>query len=202
MCPVRHRSVGRTATRLMVFDGWNGRSGVCSLTSALTATDKAKLVLHVDGSTYAFSDADPILYHTYEWDSTGLDWSSTLGHAAAARGGGLDGRDAERARGQRRQRGPDADADLRIGHVHLHGVGGEHRRRGDGDADEERRRRDDRVSGRVQHDAHRRGHLGGRPAGGAGRGRQRHQGEGDGRGRQRHPDLHGDGDPGEPRPAR
>ena len=29
-------------------------------------------------------------------------------------------------------------------------------------------------------------------------GRQRHQGEGDGRGRQRHPDLHGDGDPGEP----
>ena len=51
-----------------------------SLTSALTATDKAKLVLHIDGSsdTFALSDAgvsDP-LEHTYEWASTGLDWSS------------------------------------------------------------------------------------------------------------------------------
>ena len=86
------------------------------------------------------------------------------GRHAAAR---LDGRDAERARGQRRQHGPDAHADLRVGHVRLRRVGGEHRHRGDGDADEERFRRDDRISGRVRHDARRRGH-GGRPAGDAG----------------------------------
>ena len=47
---------------------------------------------------------------------------------------------------------------FRIGQVHLHGDGGEHCRRGDGDADGERLyRRDDRISGRGRHDAHRRG---------------------------------------------
>ena len=48
------------------------------LTSALTATDKAKLVLHVDGSsdTFAFSVPTPDTYYTYIWLSTGLDWSS------------------------------------------------------------------------------------------------------------------------------
>ena len=149
--------------------------------------------------TFAFSDPTPSADLNYEWNSTGLDWSSTsevtlrLREAVASTDATLSG-----LVGQRRQRGPDADADLRIGHVHLHGLGGEHRRRGDGDADEERRRRDDRVPGRVRYDARRQRHLGGRPAGGAGPGRHRHQGEGDGRGRQRHPDLHGDGDPGEP----
>ena len=51
-----------------------------SLTGALTATDRAKLVLHVDGSsgTLAFSDSEePTSSHTYSWDGTGLDWSST-----------------------------------------------------------------------------------------------------------------------------
>ena len=86
------------------------------------------------------------------------------GHGPAgdhpAGGGRVVGRDAERSGRQRRHHRPDADADLRIGHVHLHGLGGEHRRRGDGDADEERFRGDDRISGRVRHDAHRRRHLG------------------------------------------
>ena len=54
---------------------------------------------------------------------------------------------------------------------------------------------DHRISGRVRHDAHRRGHLDGRPAGRAGGWRQRHQGEGDGRGRQHDPDLRGDREP-------
>ena len=116
-------------------------------------------------------------------------------HAAAAGLPHLDGRDAERARGQRRPHGRDADADLRVGHVRLRRVGGEPRRRGDGDADDDRRRRGDRISERVRHDARRRGHDG-RPAGGAGGGRQRHQGEGDGRGRHDDPDLHGHRDAG------
>ena len=58
-------------------DSTAGNLGV-SLTSALTATDKAKLVLHVDGSsdTLAFSVQTPDSDHTYVWESTGLDWSS------------------------------------------------------------------------------------------------------------------------------
>ena len=51
-----------------------------SLTSALTAADKAKLVLHIDGSsdTFAFSAASgPSHSNTYEWASSGLDWTST-----------------------------------------------------------------------------------------------------------------------------
>ena len=51
-----------------------------SLTSALTDDDRAKLVLHIDGSsnTFAFSDASgPNPSFHYRWESTGLDWSST-----------------------------------------------------------------------------------------------------------------------------
>ena len=51
-----------------------------SLTSALTTADKATLVLHIDSSsdTLAFSDAvgPNFLFH-YEWEDTGLNWSST-----------------------------------------------------------------------------------------------------------------------------
>ena len=50
-----------------------------SLTSALTAADLAKLVLHVDGGsgTFAFSDATRTNDgFTYQWSMTGLDWSS------------------------------------------------------------------------------------------------------------------------------
>ncbi len=50
-----------------------------ALTSALTDDDRAKLVLHVDGSStsFAFSDATgPTVTYTYVWSSSGLDWSS------------------------------------------------------------------------------------------------------------------------------
>ena len=49
-----------------------------SLTSDLTAADKEKLVLHVDGSgSFAFSDSTgPSAVQTYRWSSTGLDWMS------------------------------------------------------------------------------------------------------------------------------
>ena len=64
-----------------VWTGAGGNAGVLSfsLTSALTDADKAKLVLHIDDSsdTFAFSDAGgPSSANTYDWASTGLDWSS------------------------------------------------------------------------------------------------------------------------------
>ena len=72
-------------TNPYTIDGvWVGTGGAAgnlaiSLTSALTDDDKAKLVLHVDGSsnTFAFSVPTPDANHNYRWDSTGLDWSST-----------------------------------------------------------------------------------------------------------------------------
>ena len=49
-----------------------------SLTSSLTAADRAKLVLHVGSASFAFSDATFLAArHTYLWTGTGLDWSST-----------------------------------------------------------------------------------------------------------------------------
>ena len=48
-----------------------------SLTSALTAAEKEKLVLHVGSHTFAFSDSgDPGTVYDYEWSMSGLDWSS------------------------------------------------------------------------------------------------------------------------------
>ena len=60
-----------------------------SLTSALTAADLAKLVLHVDGSsgTFAFSDATRTnAGFTYQWSETGLDWSSETSVTLRLRG--------------------------------------------------------------------------------------------------------------------
>ena len=48
-----------------------------SLTSALTAADQAKLVLHVGSAEFAFSATGPSSTHGYRWVDTGLDWSST-----------------------------------------------------------------------------------------------------------------------------
>ena len=49
-----------------------------SLNHALTAADRARLVLHVGSDTFAFSDAHfESGTHTYHWRDTGLDWSST-----------------------------------------------------------------------------------------------------------------------------
>ncbi len=48
-----------------------------SLTSALTATDKEKLVLHVGSSSFAFSDAGaPTSTFGYAWPPSSLNWSS------------------------------------------------------------------------------------------------------------------------------
>ena len=46
-----------------------------SLTSALTATDKENLVLHVGSASFAFSDRSASSVYDYAWVST-LDWSS------------------------------------------------------------------------------------------------------------------------------
>ena len=63
-----------------VFTGVGSSAGVLffGLTSALTAADQAKLVLHVDGRSdpLAFSGVTPNAFHTYQWDGRGLDWSS------------------------------------------------------------------------------------------------------------------------------
>ena len=48
-----------------------------SLTSTLTAAERAKLVLHVGSAPFALSDAnEPTSFHTYQWLNSGLDWSS------------------------------------------------------------------------------------------------------------------------------
>ena len=60
------------------FVGVSNTAGVLtfSLTSALSDTDKGKLVLHVGSSSFAFSDAgNPDAQFNYRWDTT-LDWSS------------------------------------------------------------------------------------------------------------------------------
>ena len=49
-----------------------------SLNRALTAADRARLVLHVGSDTFPLSDAHfESGTHTYHWRDTGLDWSST-----------------------------------------------------------------------------------------------------------------------------
>ena len=68
-----------TITRVFIAEGgvYDGEL-FFSLTSALTAADQAKLVLHVDGSSaeFAFSDAvDNVVSDTYIWLDAGLSWS-------------------------------------------------------------------------------------------------------------------------------
>ena len=62
------------------FVGAGNNRGVLNLRlrSALTAADRAKLVLHIGSAQFAFSDATgPTLSQTYQWLNSGLDWSST-----------------------------------------------------------------------------------------------------------------------------
>ena len=60
------------------------------MTTALSDTDKEKLVLHVDGSSgsFAFSDATgPDAEYNYQWPPSGLDWSSETSVTLRLRGG-------------------------------------------------------------------------------------------------------------------
>ena len=69
-----------TIDLLYVNESQDGGFLQFSLTSDLTDADKATLVLHIDGSsdTFAFSAAGgPNAVNGYEWEDTGLDWSST-----------------------------------------------------------------------------------------------------------------------------
>ena len=56
--------------------GGDGGYLTFSLTSALTATDKEQLVLHVGSASFAFSDRTASSAYNYSWAHTGLDWSS------------------------------------------------------------------------------------------------------------------------------
>ena len=66
-------------TNSYTIDGVVVTSGALSfsLTSALTAAEKEKLVLHVGSSTFAFSDAGaPTSTFNYQWPPSSLDWTS------------------------------------------------------------------------------------------------------------------------------
>ena len=67
-----------TIDRASVGVGGNAGLLIFSLTSALTEADRAKLVLHVDGSSgsFAFAGVTPTATFGYRWDMSGLDWSS------------------------------------------------------------------------------------------------------------------------------
>ena len=68
--------------RRWLESGWRptGTDGFLyfSLNHALTAADRARLVLHVGGGEFPLSDAHfESGTRTYHWRNTGLDWSST-----------------------------------------------------------------------------------------------------------------------------
>ena len=66
-------------TNSYTIDGVAVTSGALSfsLTSALTAAEKEKLVLHMGSSTFAFSDAGaPTSTFNYQWPPSSLDWTS------------------------------------------------------------------------------------------------------------------------------
>ena len=70
----------RVGTNSYTIDGVWTETGTLtfSLTSALSAADRAKLVLHVGSAEFAFSAANyRSASHTYRWTGTGLDWLST-----------------------------------------------------------------------------------------------------------------------------
>ena len=173
-----------------------------SLTSDLTAADKAKLVLHIDGSsdTFAFSAASgPSHSNTYEWTSSGLDWSSTSEVTLRLREAAVSlSSDAT----LNALVVNDGNADLTLTPTFESGVYTYTASvantvaevtvtptKSDTNATIEYLDESDATLDRRQHHGY-------RPSGGGGGGRHRHQGEGDGRGRQRHPDLHGDGEAG------
>ena len=119
-----------TITRVFIAEGgvYDGEL-FFSLTSALTAADQAKLVLHVDGSSaeFAFSDAvDNVVSGTYIWLDAGLSWSVgdnvTLrlrGHPGDQQRPGVLPDDGD-ARGGGEQRG---GHERRRGHSRSHGRG-------------------------------------------------------------------------------
>ena len=70
---------GYTIDGVWTGTGANAGKLFFDLTSAraLSAADKARLVLHVGRVSFAFSAATgPSLFNTYDWEDTGLDWSS------------------------------------------------------------------------------------------------------------------------------
>ena len=156
----------------------------------------AVAVTRTSGTTGAVTvDIDLTTQPTLSSGFTGFEFAKAdLGPAGGDPAGHGQRRDAHRAGGERRQRGPDAHPGLLAGDVRLRGVGGPHGREGDGDAGEVDYGGGAGVSGRRRHDDRRRGHGGG-PPGVAGPGREHDQGEGDGDQHDRHPDLHADGAP-------
>ena len=68
---------GYTIDGVWTGTGANAGKLFFDLTSALSAADKARLVLHVGSASFALSAATgPSVFNTYNWERTGLDWSS------------------------------------------------------------------------------------------------------------------------------
>ncbi len=68
---------GYTIEGVWTGTGANAGKLFFDLTSALNSADKARLVLHVGSDSFAFSAATgPSTFIYYNWESTGLDWSS------------------------------------------------------------------------------------------------------------------------------
>ena len=68
---------GYTIEGVWTGTGTNAGKLFFDLTSALNSADKARLVLHVGSDSFAFSAATgPSTFIYYNWESTGLDWSS------------------------------------------------------------------------------------------------------------------------------
>ena len=68
---------GYTIDGVWTATGANAGKLFFDLTSALSAADKARLVLHVGSDSFAFSAATgPDTFNNYNWERTGLDWSS------------------------------------------------------------------------------------------------------------------------------
>ena len=182
-----------------------GTSLFFSLTAALADADQAELALHVGRVALAFSDADgPTSDYSYHWSRPGLVLGG-LRHAAAARGGGLDGRDAERAERERRAckcervSGRRPVPGIKYRNRDVQRVGGVQPGAGHVNGGDERCRRDGGLFRRGRHGAggRRHGHGGPRPrpSGGHSAGPEHLQGEGDGGGRGDGEDLHRDRDP-------
>ena len=166
------------------------------LTSALTAADRAKLVVYVGSDTFAFSTAShSSVTNNYVWSAPGLDWSSATTatvrlRALAASDATLSGlvvNDGSKDLALTPAFASDTYAyDASVGNT----VDEVTVTPTKNDTTATIEYLDASDNALTDADT-----LAGRPAGDAAGGRQRHQGEGDGRGHHYHPDLHGDGEP-------
>ena len=177
-----------------IFLRTNGQLEIEFDTDLTTATQG--LTLNVDGTAFAFEDADSKLAAVRVWFNSGLSWSAgdtvslTLIEPADATLSDLVLEDNAGA-------GITLTPTFVTGTTSLHGGGGEQRECDHADADGERIQCHGRVSQCKQRGDHRYRYDHARAGRAAGGGSQHVQGEGDGGGRRHHRDLQGGSDAGD-----